>query len=939
MSNNKASPSVPPPPSGADIAPVTIEDEMHRSYLDYAMSVIVSRALPDVRDGLKPVHRRILYAMKQSGLDWNKDFIKSANIVGEVIGKYHPHGDVAIYDAMVRMAQDFAMREVLVKGQGNFGSLDGDPPAAYRYTEAKLSHLAEYLLTDLDKNTVDFQENYDGRHLEPTVLPAEFPNLLVNGSDGIAVGMATKIPPHNLGEVLAACCALIDNPALSDEELLCLVPAPDFPNGGIIINPSEVRRAYLTGKGSIWIRSKTQIEEIRKDRMAIIVTETPFQVNKAKLMERIAELVNDKTIESISDLRDESDRDGTRMVIELKRDALPELVLKQLFRHSDLQISFGVNSLALRNRRPERLTLRQMLEAFIAFRHDVITRRTTFLLNKARERAHLLLGLAIAVSNIDEIIALIRRSTDTATAREALMARGWPIGDVYPLLELIEEMEQLTEAKVSDYYLSESQARGILDLRLHRLTGLERSKIDSELKEISVEITDLLEILGSKQRLYSLMRTELEAIRTAFANPRRTVIEPMEGDDEGHESLIRREAMTVTVSHNGYIKRTALSTYRAQRRGGKGRSSMATREEDFVEKIFVADTHTPVLFFSDYGRAYELKVWRLPEGSPQSRGKPMINLLPIESDERIATIMPLPDASQSTPDAAGDFILFATSKGEVRRNALSDFLNIKSNGKIAMKLEDEDGVSLGRLIAVSPCDESQDVLLATRQGLAIRFPVADLRVFGSRSSTGVRGIRLKAGDELVSLSLVEGRVATSPAEREAYLRMAAARRQTSNDEAIAEIFEPDSLDDPADAELGDAATSLSLTEERYQELAAAEEFILTISALGFGKRTSSYAYRTSGRGGQGIKNMAISGRGDEVVATFPVKPEDEIMVVTDGGQLIRTRVDQIRVAGRATQGVRVIRVAEGEKVVSVSRFESVLGEADASLDETDQAGS
>ena len=730
---------------------VTIEDEMHRSYLDYAMSVIVSRALPDVRDGLKPVHRRILYAMKQSGLDWNKDFIKSANIVGEVIGKYHPHGDVAIYDAMVRMAQDFAMREVLVKGQGNFGSLDGDPPAAYRYTEAKLSHLAEYLLTDLDKNTVDFQENYDGRHLEPTVLPAEFPNLLVNGSDGIAVGMATKIPPHNLGEVLAACCALIDNPALSDEELLALVPAPDFPNGGIIINPSEVRRAYLTGKGSIWIRAKTEIEEIRKDRMAIIVTETPFQVNKSKLMERIAELVNDKTIESISDLRDESDRDGTRMVIELKRDALPELVLKQLFRHSDLQISFGVNSLALRNRRPERLTLRQMLEAFIAFRHDVITRRTTFLLNKARERAHLLLGLAIAVSNIDEIIALIRRSSDTATAREALMARGWPIGDVYPLLELIEEMEQVTTARASDYYLSESQARGILDLRLHRLTGLERSKIDSELKEISVEITDLLEILGSKQRLYSLMRTELEAIRLAFANPRRTVIEPMEGDDEGHESLIRREAMTVTVSHNGYIKRTALSTYRAQRRGGKGRAGMATREEDFVEKIFVASTHTPVLFFSDYGRAYELKVWRLPEGTPQSRGKPMINLLPLESDERIATIMPLPEAGQATTDAtaagaagaaaagaaaAGDYILFATSKGEVRRNALSDFLNIKANGKIAMKLEDDEGNSLGRLIAVSPCDESQDVLLATRQGLATRFPVSDLRVLARAPRPG-----------------------------------------------------------------------------------------------------------------------------------------------------------------------------------------------------------
>ncbi|MDI9408476.1 MAG: DNA gyrase subunit A [Candidatus Pacebacteria bacterium] len=934
MTNNNS--AAVPPSSGADIAPVTIEDEMHRSYLDYAMSVIVSRALPDVRDGLKPVHRRILYAMKQSGLDWNKDFIKSANIVGEVIGKYHPHGDVAIYDAMVRMAQDFAMREILVKGQGNFGSLDGDPPAAYRYTEAKLSHLAEYLLTDLDKNTVDFQENYDGRHLEPTVLPAEFPNLLVNGSDGIAVGMATKIPPHNLGEVLAACCALIDNPALSDEELLALVPAPDFPNGGIIINPSEVRRAYLTGKGSIWVRSRTTIEEIRKDRMAIIVTETPFQVNKSRLMERIAELVNDKTIESISDLRDESDRDGTRMVIELKRDALPELVLKQLFRHSDLQISFGVNSLALRNRRPERLTLRQMLEAFIAFRHDVITRRSTFLLNKARERAHLLLGLAIAVSNIDEIIALIRRSTDSNSARAALMERGWPIGDVYPLLELIEDIDFIGDARVSDYYLSESQARGILDLRLHRLTGLERGKIDSELKDISLDITNLLEILGSKQRLYQLMRDELVAIQTAFANPRRTTIEPMEGDEDSHESMIRREAMTVTVSHNGYIKRTALSTYRAQRRGGKGRSGMATREEDFVEKLFVADTHTPVLFFSDYGRAYELKVWRLPEGTPQSRGKPMINLLPLELDERIATIMPLPEVVEQEGEevvANTSFILFATSKGEVRRNALSDFLNIKANGKIAMKLEDEEGHSLGRLIAVSACEESQDVILATRQGQAIRFPVSDLRVFGSRSSTGVRGIRLRGEDELVSLSLVEGSLATSPAEREAYLKMAAQRRQLANDEGGEEAVE--TAMDESGEDSPEALTAVTLTEDRFLDLAQAEEFILTITAQGFGKRTSSYAYRTSGRGGQGIKNMEIASRGDEVVATFPVHEDDEIMLVTDGGQLIRTKVAQIRIAGRATQGVRVIRVAEGEKVVSVTRFEGVEEGVDSTTEEAE----
>lgn len=938
----------PPPanPGGRqDIALVTIEEEMRRSYLDYAMSVIVARALPDIRDGLKPVHRRILWAMKEAGMAFNRGFSKSAHVVGDVIGKYHPHGDLAIYDAMVRMAQPFSMRDVLVAGQGNFGSLDGDPPAAYRYTEAKLSELAEHLLDDLDKDTVDFQENYDGRTVEPTVLPAEFPNLLVNGAGGIAVGMATNIPPHNLGEVIDACCALIDSPEITDAELLKIVPGPDFPTGCTIINPSGVREAALTGRGSIYIRAKAKIETIRKDREAIIVTETPYQVNKSKLQERIAELVHDKTIEGISDMRDESDRDGTRIVIELKRDAQAELVLKQLYRHSQLQVSFGVNALALWNGRPEMLTLRQMLTAFLTFREEVITRRIQYMLRKARERAHILVGLAVAVANIDEVIAIIRAAADPNQARVDLMARSFKIHDLGALLALVEGDDSVAvdaSATPSDYYLSEAQARGILDLRLQRLTGLERDKILAELRDISGEIRGFLSLLASRPDLMALMRQELVAIKDRFATPRRTTIESLV-DDEADEAFIAREAMVVTVTQNGYIKRTALSTYRAQRRGGKGRSGMATREEDFVTTIFVTDTHTPILFFSTAGRAFELRVWRLPEGTPQSRGKPMVNLLPLEDGETIATIMPLPPPDERP----GKNIFFATSMGEVRRNELSDFLDIRANGKIAMKLVDEEGHSLGRLIGVAVCEAGHDILLATRLGRAIRFAVTDVRVFNSRNSTGVRGIRLESGDELVSLSVIDGAGDVSAEERAAYIRQAQARRAELLAEAGAEMGAELLGDDAADAltsddeDAGDGAQKktdqLVLDEEKFNQMALRENFILSVTSFGFGKRTSSYAYRTTKRGGKGISNMKITDKNGPVVANFPVIETDEIMLATDGGQILRTNVDSIRLVGRASQGVTVLRVGTGEHVVSVSRFDGAVTE-DTSDSDSDSDG-
>lgn len=894
-------------PPSFDIVPVTIEEEMRRSYLDYAMSVIVARALPDVRDGLKPVHRRILFSMKEQGYDWNKGYRKSARIVGDVIGKYHPHGDVAIYDAMVRMAQDFSMRLTLIDGQGNFGSMDGDRAAAMRYTEARLSKPADHLLRDIDRDTVSFQANYDNTEVEPTVLPAEFPNLLVNGAGGIAVGMATNIPPHNLGEVIDACIAYLDAPDIPVEALMQIMPGPDFPTGGIILGRGGIMDAYRSGRGSIVMRAKTEIETFKKDRQAIIVTEVPYQVNKAKMLEKIAELVNAKTIEGISDLRDESDRDGVRVVIELKRDASSDVVLNQLYRHTPLQSSFGVNMLAINGGRPEMMSLKEVIVAFCAFREEVVQRRTAYELRKARERGHVLAGLAIAVANIDDVIHLIRTAPDPVVAREQLMARDWPAKDVAPLIALIDDPDH----KVADngtYRLSEIQARAILDLRLQRLTGLEREKIAGELGDLGEQIKDYLDILANRSRVLDIIRGEMTAIKTEFATPRKTQIDDSEVDYD-IEALIQREDMVVTVSHAGYIKRVALSSYRSQRRGGKGRAGMATREEDFVERVFVANTHTPVLFFTTKGRAFETKVWRLPESTPQGRGKPMVNLLPaLQPGERIATVLPLPDVEQRE----GLTILFATSKGEVRRNALSDFLNIKSNGKIAMKLEDEDGNSLGDLIGVSVARDDQDVLLSTRLGKAIRFSVDDIRVFQSRASTGVRGIRLAYEDAVISMAVLDAVQATVE-ERDAYLRRAAALRRAAGDDAAVET----SVDDEADL----LAEQVNLTDDRFQELQTVEQFLLTVTERGFGKRSSAYEYRKTGRGGQGIAGMDITQKNGPVVGAFPVSESDQIMLVTDGGQLIRIPVAGIRIAGRKTQGVTLFKVETAERVVSVTRLD------------------
>ena len=899
------------PPAAPDITPVTIEEEMKRSYLDYAMSVIVARALPDVRDGLKPVHRRILYSMKMNGNEWNRGYRKSARIVGDVIGKYHPHGELAIYDAMVRMAQDFAMRLPLIDGQGNFGSMDGDPPAAYRYTEARLARVADTLLDDLDNDTVEFQPNYDDTEQEPKVLPAGFPNLLVNGGSGIAVGMATNIPPHNLGEVIDACCAYLADPAIPTDELMQYVPAPDFPTGGIIMGRAGTHAAYTTGRGAVVTRAKSHIEEVRKERDAIVFTELPYQVNKAKLIERIAETVREKLIEGISDLRDESDREGLRVVIELKRDAEPDIVLNQLYRHTALQTSFGVNMLALNGGRPELLTLREIIAAFVTFREEVITRRTSHLLGKARDRAHLLLGLSIAVANLDEIIALIRNAPDPATARAGLVDRAWPAADVAPLVELVGEPGREVAAD-GTYRLSDEQARAILDLRLQRLTGLERDKIAEELRGLITEIAGYLEILRSRARLIEVLRGELLEIKERFATPRRTAIEDVEFEAD-IEALIQREAMVVTVSHAGYIKRVPLSTYRAQRRGGRGRAGMAIRDEDFLSQVFVASTHAPVLFFTSSGRVYKLKVHRLPLGTPQSRGRPMINLLPnLVAGERISTVMPLPEEEDTWADLT---VMFATANGYVRRNALSDFGDVRANGKIGMKFEGED--SDDRLIAVATCTEADDVLLATRNGKAIRFQVKyeedgkGVRVFTGRSSVGVRGIRLLGDDMVISMSIIRHEEVT-PEVRDAYLKLANERRRVNGDE--------DDGAEQAEVDEGAAADEAAISEDQYADLAAREEFLLSVTEKGFGVRSSAYGYRITGRGGQGINNMDLSRRGDAIVAVFPVGQNDQIMLVTDGGMVIRCPVGDIRIARRGSAGVVIFKVGEGERVVSVARL-------------------
>ncbi len=901
--DNETIPPSQPPMDESGISSITIEDEMRRSYLDYAMSVIVSRALPDVRDGLKPVHRRILHSMNENGYDWNKPYRKSARVVGDVIGKYHPHGDQSIYDALVRMAQNFSMRLPLLDGQGNFGSVDGDPPAAMRYTEVRMDKVAHALLEDIDKDTVNFQDNYDNSEREPTVLPARFPNLLVNGAGGIAVGMATNIPPHNLGEVVDATIATMENPAISMEELNEIVPGPDYPTGGIILGRAGIRAAQMTGRGSVVTRGKATIEEIRKDREAIIIHEIPYQVNKSSMIEKIAELVREKRVEGISDIRDESDRHGMRVVIELKRDAVGEVVLNQLYKFSQLQQSFGVNAVALTGGRPEVMTLKDMLSAFVAFREEVVTRRTKFLLNKARDRAHVLVGLAIAVANIDEVIVLIRSAPDPATARSQLMGREWPAKDMAPLIRLIADpRHQLTEDGM--YRLSEEQARAILDLRLQRLTALGRDEIGDELKKLGDEITDYLDLLRSRARVQSIIRDELLAVKEEFATPRRTEIADYLGEVDD-EDLIAQEDMVVTVSHTGYIKRVPLTTYRAQRRGGKGRSGMQTKDEDFVTRLFVADTHTPVLFFSSRGMAYKMKVWKLPLAAPQARGKALVNLLPLEEGERITTIMPLP----ADEDTWGDLdVMFATTRGTVRRNKLSDFVEVRQNGKIAMKLDDGDGI-----VSVETCVDSDDVLLTTANGQAIRFRVTDVRVFAGRNSVGVRGINLADGDEIISMTILRGFEATAD-ERTAYIKM---RRAMEGEDADAV---PDEEEDSVDA---------VIDQERYIAMGAAEQFILTLSENGYGKRSSAYEYRVTGRGGKGIVAMSVSERNGKLVASFPVEESDQIMLVTDGGQLIRCPINDIRIAGRSTQGVTVFRTAEDETVVSVSRIsEDVNGDDD-----------
>jgi DNA gyrase subunit A len=893
---------IPAPPSAPGTSPIAIEEELRRSYLDYAMSVIVSRALPDARDGLKPVHRRILYSMHENGNDWNKPYRKSARIVGDVIGKYHPHGDQAVYDALVRMAQDFSMRAPLIDGQGNFGSVDGDSPAQMRYTEVRRTKIAHALSEDLDRDTVEFRDNYDGSEREPVVFPAGFPNLLVNGASGIAVGMATNVPPHNLGEAIDACLAYIEDPSINMEALTEIVPGPDFPTAGLIIGKQAARGALARGRGSILMRARCHTEEIRKDRQAIIVTELPYQVNKAKLQERIAELVRDKRVEGIADIRDESDRHGMRLVIELRRDASSDVVLNQLYRYSELQTTFGVNMLALNAGRPVLMNLKDLIGAFVVFREEVVTRRARFELRKARDRAHILIGLAIAVANIDDVIALIRAAPDASTAKVELMARDWPAKDVAPLVALVADPRHSVSADGS-IRLSEEQAKAILEIRLQRLTALGRDELADEVRKLSASIAEYLEILRSRARVLAIVRSELESIKEEFPMPRRTELIDADVEIED-EALIEREDVAITVTHSGYIKRTPVADYRVQGRGGKGRAGMATREEDFVTSIFVANTHAPLVFFSSTGMAYKLKVWRLPEARIQGRGKAMVNLLPLSEGERITTILPLPEDEAQWEKLN---VVFATKSGSVRRNELSDFVNINRNGKIAMKLDDGDGI-----VGVQICTDLDDLLLTTRAGKCIRFALSDLRVFASRASTGVRGIKLANGDEVVSLTLLHHSDATTP-EARAYLKQANAARRAATGEEEAPVEEADEPDDS-----GEEAT---LSPDRYAELGAREQFILAVSESGFGKRTSSYEYRVTGRGGSGIVAMGMGRKNHAIVAAFPVEESDDLMLISNQGQTIRVPVSGISIQGRAAQGVTVFRVEEGERVVSVERIE------------------
>ena len=870
----------------SDISPVDIVDEMKSSYLDYAMSVIVSRALPDVRDGLKPVHRRILFASQEGGFVAGRPYRKSAKIVGDVMGNYHPHGDSAIYDALARMTQDWSMRVPLIDGQGNFGSMDPDPPASMRYTEARLNKVANALLDDLDKDTVDFQPNYDGSREEPQVLPARFPNLLVNGAGGIAVGMATNIPPHNLGEVIKACLAYIDNPLISIDELIEIVPAPDFPTGPLILGTGGARSAYREGKGSIMQRARHEIEEGKGDRRSIVLTSIPFQVGKSGLVEKIAEAAKDKRIEGVSDIRDESSRKGVRIVIDLKRDATTDVVLNQLWRHTQAQSSFPANMLAIRGGRPEVLNLKDIIEAFIRFREEVITRRTKFQLNKARERAHLLLGLVVAVTNLDEVVRIIRGSASPAEARAALIGRKWPIAEIASYIKLVEAVE--AEVSGDSYQLSELQVRAILELRLHRLTALGRDEIGKELAGLAETITELLAILGDRVKLYAVLRDELVAIDAEFSTPRLCEI-TASWDGLDDEDLMEREEMVVTVTHGGYIKRTALATFRAQNRGGKGRAGMATKDEDAVTELFVTSTHTPVLFFSNIGKVYRLKVWKLPEGGPSTRGRPMVNLLPLGEGEVISNVLTLPE---DEAEWGGLSVVFATAKGYARRNSMDAFANVPSNGKIAMKFEGEDADD--KLIGVELLSAEDDILLASRCGKAIRFAADDIREFQSRASTGVRAMKLAKGDEVISLSILK-RVGTLPEEREEYLRFAP--------------WKPEKEGEP------------TLSAERIAELAEREQFILTVCANGYGKLSSAYGYRRTGRGGQGITNIDNIERNGLVVASFPATKGDQLMLVTDQAKLIRMPLDSLRVLGRGTAGVRLFNVGDNEHVVGAAKID------------------
>ena len=894
---------------------ISLEEEMKQSYLDYAMSVIVSRALPDVRDGLKPVHRRILYAMREGGYTSDKAYKKSARIVGDVMGKYHPHGDSAIYDSMVRMAQPWSLRLPLIDGQGNFGSMDGDSPAAMRYTEARLDKAAEAMLQDIDKDTVDFHPNYDESLKEPDVLPTRIPNLLVNGAGGIAVGMATNIPPHNLGEVIDACMAFIDNPEITTEEINEIIPGPDFPTGAQILGKNGIRSAYHTGNGSIVMRAKTHFEEIGK-RQAIIVTEVPYQVNKGKLLERLGEVGREKIVEDMAEVRDESDRDGVRIVVELKMGAIADVVLNQLFKHTALQTNFACNMVALYNGKPQIMLIRDMIKAFVKFREEVITRRTIFELGKARERAHVLAGLAVAVANIDEIIALIRNAKTPQEAREGLLAKPWPAGDVAPLIQLIDDPEHPLNED-GTYQMSEGQAKAILDLRLHRLTGLERDKIGGELKEITDQIAEYLAILASREKMLEVLRGELTEVKDKFGTPRRSELVEAEFEMD-IEELIQREDMVVTITHGGYVKRVPLDTYRAQRRGGKGRAGMTTKDDDFVADMFVASTHTPILFFTSRGIVHKMKVYQLPLGNPTSRGKAMVNLLPLEQGENVSVYMRMPE-DEDVIDKLD--IMFATSHGSVRRNKLADFKNIRSNGLIAMKLEEGES-----LVSVKICAPDEDILLASKLGKAIRFPVDAIRVFAGRNSTGVRGIKLGKGDEVISMSVLK-HLEVTPEERAAYMK------------AAGQIVVGEDGEAP-EAPAGD----VSLSEERFQELLQSEQLLLTITNKGFGKRTSAYEYRISGRGGQGVANMSLTAKnGGEVVASFPVTDEHQIMLVTNMGKLIRTSVRDVRITGRSAQGVTIFKVGQDEEVVSVAWLieddeeeEVVEGEAAAITEESEE---